>query len=186
MTGTRSLVAICSAASALLLYVVGNVAIGHAAEASGFDAGRMALPAKLYWQLQGPGIVTIEGRTLCAAMRLPQEFPCNPSTILDAARQQTDPALWIDRTISGSNQDAPADCRDSVLLESSPAKNGGASHSVFGCHAAPEPDMTTPEMIDRLVAAAKALQTVDPKTLAQHEAEEGILRYIDGLEGETR
>jgi len=186
VTGTRSPIMIRSAAWALLLGVVGDVAVGHAAEVSGFDAGKMTLPAELYRQLQGPGVVTTEGRALCAAMKLPQEFPCEASTILDAARQQTDPALWIDRTVSGSNQDAPADCRNPVLLESSPAKGDGAGSYVLGCHSAPEADTVTPEMIDRLVAAAKTLQAIDPKTLGQHEAGEGFLRYIEILEGQAK
>lgn len=186
MTGTRSPITTRWAVWALLLGVVGDVAMGHAVEVSGFDAGKMALPAELYRQLQGPGVVTTEGQALCTVMKLPQEFPCNASTILDATRQQTDPALWIDRTISGSNQDAPADCRNPVLLESSPGKGGGTDSYVLGCHSAPGSDMVTPEMIDRFVAAAKTLQAIDPKTLGQHEAEEGLLRYIEALEGETK
>ena len=186
MTGTRSSITIRSAAWALLFCVVGQVAVGHAVESSGFNVGMMALPPELYRQLQGPGIVTKEGRALCAAMRLPQEFPCSPNTILDAARQQTDPALWIDRIISGSNQDAPAYCRNPVLLESSPVKNGGTGSYVFGCHAAPEPATITPEMINRLLTAAKALYAINPKTLAQHEEAEGLLRYVEALEGQTK
>lgn len=186
MTGMRSLITIRLAFWALLLWGVGDVAVGHAVEISGFDAGKMALPAELYQKLQGPGILTTEGRALCVAMKLPQEFPCDASTILDVARQQTDSALWIDKTISGSNQDAPAHCRNPVLLESSPTKDGGASSYVFGCHAAPESDTVTSETIDRLVAAAKTLHAVNPKTLAQHEEEEGLLRYIETLESETK
>ncbi len=186
MTGTRSPITIRPAVWALLFCVAGDAAVGHAVETSGFDAGKMALPAELYRQLQGPGTVTMEGRALCAAMKLPQEFPCGPSTILDAARQQTDPALWIDGTISGSNQDAPAYCRNPVLLESPPAKDGGTGSYVLGCHSASDSDTVTPEMIDRLVAAAKTLHAINPKTLAQHEAEEGLFRYIEALEGETK
>jgi len=186
VTGTRSPIIIRWAVWAVVLRVVGDVVVGHAVEVSGFNAGKMALPAELYRQLQSPGIVTTEGRALCAAMKLPQEFPCDPSTILDAARQQTDPALWINRTISGSNQDAPAYCRNPVLLEISPAKDGSIGSYVLGCHSAPESDTVTPEMIDRLVAAAKMLHAINPKTLAQHEAEEGLLRYIEALEGETK
>ena len=92
----------------------------------------------------------------------------------------------IDRIISGSNQDAPAYCRNPVLLESSSATAGGAGHYVLGCHPAPESDTVTPEMIDRLVAAAKALHAVNPKTLAQHEEEQGLLRYVEFLEGEAK
>lgn len=186
MTEARSPITTRWAACALLFCVVGDVAVGHAVETSGFDAGKMALPAELYRQLQGPGIVTTEGQALCAAMKLPQEFPCDASTILDAARQQTDPALWIDRTISSSNQEAPAYCRNPVVLEISPAKGAGTDSYILGCHPAPEFDTVTPEMIDRLVAAAKTLHAIDPKTLAQHEEEEGLLRYIEELEGETK
>lgn len=180
----RNPIATRSAVWALLLCVVGGVAVGQAVETSGFDAGKMALPAELYRHSQGPGIVTKEGRALCAAMKLPQEFPCDASTILDAARQQTDPALWIDRTISGSNQDVPAYCRNPILLESLPAKDGGIGSHTFGCHPVPESDTVTPAMIDRLVAAAKTLHAINPKTLAQHEAEENLVRYIETLEGE--
>lgn len=186
MTGTRRPIKIRGAAWGLLLWVVGDVAVGHAVDVSGFDAGKMILPAERYQQLQAPGIVTIEGRALCAAMRLPQEFPCDASTILDAARQQTDPALWIDRTISGSDQDAPEYCRNPVLLEILPAKDGGTNSYVLGCHPAPEADTITPEMIDRLAAAAKTLHTINPKTLAQHKAEERLVRYIEALEDEAK
>ncbi len=186
MIGIRSPIAIRWAVWVVLSSVICDVAVGHAVEVSGFDAGKMALPAELYRQLQGPAVTTPEGQALCAAMKLPQKFPCDASTILDAARQQTDPALWIDRTIGSSNQDAPAYCRNPVLLESSPAKGGGTDSYVLGCHYAPEADTVTPEMIDRLVAAAKTLHAVDPKTLAQHEDEEGLLRYIEELEGETK
>ena len=175
-----------SAARAVLFCVVGNVTVGQAVETSGLDVGKMALPAELYRQSQGPGIVTTEGRALCAAMKLPQEFPCDASTILDAARQQTDPALWIDRIISGSDRDVPAYCRNPVLLESLPAKDGGTGSYTFGCHPVPESDTITPEMIDRLVAAAKTLHAINPKTLRQHEAEEKLVRYFEALEGETR
>ena len=185
MTRTGSPIMIRGAAWAFLLWSASNVAVSHAVDVSGLDAGKMALPAELY-QLQALGMVTMEGRALCAAMRLPQEFPCNANTILDAARQQTDPALWIDRTISGSNQDAPEYCRSPVLLERSPAKGDGTGYYVLGCHPAPEADTITPEMINRLVAAAKALHAIDPKTLAQHEAEERLVRYIEALEGEAK
>ena len=94
--------------------------------------------------------------------------------------------LWINRIISGSNSDAPAYCRNPILLKNSPATGSGTGHYVLGCHSAPEADTITPEMIDRLMAAAKALHAVDPKTLAQHEAEEGVVRYIDALESETK
>lgn len=182
MTGMRIPVATRSAAWALLLCVVGDVTVGHAVETFGFDAGKMSLPAERYWQLHGPGVVTMEGRALCAAMRLPQEFPCDANTILEAAGQQTDPAPWIDRTISGSDQDTPAYCRNPVLLESSPAKDGGAGSYVLGCHSAPESDAVTPEVINRLVAAARKLHAINPKTLAQHEEVQGLLRYIEFLE----
>ncbi len=185
MTGTRSPVTIRSAVSALLLCVVGDAAVGQAAEISSFDVGKMTLPAELYRQSQGPGIVTTEGRALCAAMKLPQEFPCNANTILDAARQQTDPALWVDTIISGSDQNAPAYCRNPVLLET-PAKDRGAGSHVLCCHSAPESDTVTPEMIDRLVAAANKLHAINPKTLAQHEEEQGLVRYIEFLEGGTK
>ena len=161
------------------------MAVGQAAETSDFDVGKMTLPAEWYRQSQGPSIVTTEGRALCAAMKLPQEFPCNANTILDAARQQTDPALWVDRIISGSDQNAPAYCRNPVLLETL-AKGGGTGSYVLGCHSAPESDTVTPEMIDRLVDAANKLHAIDPKTLAQHEEEQGLVRYIEFLEGETK
>ena len=162
--------------------------MAHAADGAPFEAAKMSLPAEAYWSLRGPGVVTAEGRALCDAMMLPKEFPCDAHTILDAARQQTDRELWIDRLISGidNGQDAPAHCPRPVVLEVSPSKDGSSARSTIGCHSALASETLTSETVDRLVAAGNALLAVSPKTLRQHQDEARLARFIEYLESATK
>ena len=78
------------------------------------------------------GTATPEGLALCAAMKLPSDGRCEWDTILDAARDQIDPELWLDGPWTKSDQTNPERCRRAVLLETYP--DGATIVHVYGCH----------------------------------------------------
>jgi hypothetical protein len=126
------------------------------------------------------GTVTPAGLALCAAMKIAPDRPCEWDVIVDASRSQTDPALWVDQFGTSTDGTDPESCWQPVLLETYPA--GGKTVYVHGCHVQHAFGVITPEMIERLAATAKRLQSASPKTLAQHRAAAGLMSYTDELE----
>lgn len=99
---------------------------------------------------------------------------------MDASQSQTDPALWVREFRTNTDGTDPESCWQPVLLEIYPAD--GKTVYVYGCHVQRAFGVITPEMIERLAAAAKRLQAASPKTLAQHRAAAGLTFYTEMLE----
>lgn len=130
------------------------------------------------------GTVTPAGLALCAAMKIPPDRPCEWDVIVEASRSQTDPALWVGEFRTNTDGTDPESCRQPVLLEIYPAS--GKTVYVYGCHVQRAFDVITPEMIERLAAAARRLQSASPKTLAQHRTAAGLTSYTEALEMEAQ
>lgn len=131
-------------------------------------------------QVLRDGTVTPAGLALCAAMKISPDRPCEWDVILDGSRSQTDPALWVSEFRTSTDGTAPESYWPPVLLET--YSTGGKTDYVYGCRVQHVFDAITPEMIERLAAAAKRLQSASPKTLAQHRAAIGLTSYAEGLE----
>jgi hypothetical protein len=131
-------------------------------------------------QVLRDGMVTPPGLALCAAMKIPLGRPCEWDVIVDASRSQTDPALWVNDFKTTNDQTDPESCWHPVLLEAYPT--GGKTDYIYGCRVQRAFDVITPEMIERLAAAAKRLQAASPKTLAQHRAAADLASYTGTLE----
>lgn len=130
------------------------------------------------------GAVTPAGLALCTAMKIPPDRPCEWDVIVDASRNQTDPALWVGEFRTNTDGTNPEPCWQPVLLETYPA--GGKTVYVYGCRVQRAFDVITPEMIERLATAAKRLQSASSKTLAQHRAAAGMTSYTEALEVEAQ
>jgi hypothetical protein len=126
------------------------------------------------------GTVTPTGLGLCAAMKIPPDRPCKWDIIVEASRNQTDPALWVTEVRTNNDETAPESCLQPVLLELYPAS--GKTVYVYGCHGQHAFGVITPEIIGRLAAAAKRLQSANPKTLAQHRAAAGLMSFTETVE----
>lgn len=126
------------------------------------------------------GTVTQAGLALCAAMKIPVDRPCEWDIIVAASRSQTDPALWVGEFRTNTDQTDPEACWQPVLLEVYTA--GSKTDHVYGCHIQRAFGAVTPEMIERLASAAKRLQSVNPKTLSQHQDAAHLTSYIEILE----
>ncbi len=131
-------------------------------------------------QVLRDGTVTPAGLALCAAMKISPDRPCEWDVILDASRSQTDPALWVGEFRTNSDGTVPESCWQPVLLET--YSTGGKADYVYGCRVQHIFDVITPEMIERLAAAAKRLQSANPKTLAQHRAAVSLMSLTETLE----
>ena len=174
------------ATCAAMVCIVGASVAGHA-EQLVLQVGRptVAVGGRVFLysedgQVLRDGTVTPAGLALCAAMKISPDRPCEWDVILDASRSQTDPALWVGEFRTTTDGTEPEFCWQPVLLEV--YSTGRKTDYVYGCHVQQAFNAITPEMIERLTAVAKRLQSASPKTLAQHRAAIGLTSYAESLE----
>lgn len=137
-------------------------------ESKALDAKRITLPAMA---------------TICTSLGL--QANCDESDLMSAGAKQTDPGKWYDGTAGYPDSEGkpPASqCRDPVAIKTYGIYDG-SSGTTYACLEPLADDHITPDEIKRIEVLAKRLNSIQPKTLEDHERVvqfKSLVHYLGG------
>ena len=134
-----------------------------AAESATVEAKRQTLPAPA---------------EICRTLGV--EGECNSFTWMRSVRTQTDQSLWYSGTAASPDNAPSSDCYQAVAIGRY-GMYGGGTGTEYACKVKPEDDVITDQEIERIASLARRLNSINPKTLADHQTAVYVKRLVATL-----
>jgi hypothetical protein len=134
-----------------------------AAESAAIEAKRQTLPALA---------------EICRTLGV--EGKCDSFTWMRELHTQTDQNIWYSGTSASPDNVPPPSCYQAVAIERYGMYDGGTG-TEYACKVKPEDDLITDQDVERIVSLVHRLNSISPKTLADHQTALYVKRLVATL-----